>query len=857
MPKIVELLCMHHTHLDIGYTHVQPALLKLHMDYIDEVLDLCTQTEDWPDESRFRWTCETTLPVRQWLTVARQENQTRFRHFLDNGQICIAAQLFHATPLADSEQLIHMLQPIRQLREQFGIAISTSINHDINGQPWPLSQILLDAGVKLHIMGINTHFGGYPLKRPYLFRWQTPDQQDILAFNGEIYVKFNWLFQPYRNDLNFIEQQMEQYIAALEASAYPYPFAFMTATNPPLCDNNGPDYELPNLIRQWNERGYPVKIKLATSDMLLECIEKIPRSDIPVHAGDWTDYWNFGSASSAKMTRLHRKARRKKQTADLLESILGCPSPQYSQASTDAQANLDLYTEHTWGHMHNIDHPDRFDVEEGWHHKAHFVYEASGLTSYLLGSQMESLAGNPRQSGKPEGVLLINPTSAPLSYRLCVNREYYRAGRHLAASRIEAYTVSNDKQDSSDEYSFYGTFDIPPFSWKTLKLDSLKKERSLQEFPLTSCHLENAYFRLEFEPTTGKISALWDKIHAWQIADTMSTFSFFQYIQETIDPTANPVSRKTFYDAQVNGWNQDWKALRQGPHRLLSCLASQNGPDAVLVLRWHAPGVKMLEQKITLYGSRQAIGLDLWFDKEDIRTPEGIYIAFPLNLEPWNCQFDTAGMFVALDTEQLPGACRDWLTVDKTVSVYDGQHGITLACPDAPMVQVGGFRFGRKSTAIPRESNPLLLAWPMNNYWETNFPAKQPGIHRLYYELSTFSTFDPVTAFRAGIAAGQDVEIAPIISCSIEQEGRLLNFKGDGIVPLYIKPALDGCGIILHIRNLCREPKTASCDFTNRSIRHAFIVDTLQHNLEELPHDGQTLHVHLGPGVLRQFRLIF
>jgi hypothetical protein len=62
---------IHHTHTDIGFTHDQEVVFDLHRQFIDQAIDLCEQTADYPDGSALRWTCECTLPVSLFCGVNR------------------------------------------------------------------------------------------------------------------------------------------------------------------------------------------------------------------------------------------------------------------------------------------------------------------------------------------------------------------------------------------------------------------------------------------------------------------------------------------------------------------------------------------------------------------------------------------------------------------------------------------------------------------------------------------------------------------------------------------------------------------------------------------------------------------
>ena len=73
-----EILVIHHTHTDIGYTHDQPIVWELNRQFIDDILEEIDRTQDWDTSSRPIWTCEVTETLRHWLrTAARSWTSTR------------------------------------------------------------------------------------------------------------------------------------------------------------------------------------------------------------------------------------------------------------------------------------------------------------------------------------------------------------------------------------------------------------------------------------------------------------------------------------------------------------------------------------------------------------------------------------------------------------------------------------------------------------------------------------------------------------------------------------------------------------------------------------------------------------
>src|SRR5687768_14829921 len=152
--QIREILLLHHSHTDVGYTHPQPAFWELQRRIIDQALDLCEDTADFPEASAARWTCETTWPVMHWLNRAPSSKVERFRALAKAGRISVGALPIHLSPLANTPQFAHGLRAVKLLRDELGVPIRTAISHDVNGVPWPLTNLLLDSGIDAFLMGI-------------------------------------------------------------------------------------------------------------------------------------------------------------------------------------------------------------------------------------------------------------------------------------------------------------------------------------------------------------------------------------------------------------------------------------------------------------------------------------------------------------------------------------------------------------------------------------------------------------------------------------------------------------------------------------------------------------------------------
>lgn len=867
MSKIKEILCMHHSHLDIGYTHPQTLLLELQRDYIDQAIDLCLSTSNYPEESKFRWTCEATYPVLKWLQTATDERKAQFKKLIKDKQISVTVMPMHTTPLCNTAQIDYMLKLSADLSKCLDIPISTAINHDVNGQPWTMSQMLLDSGIDFYITGINIHFGGIPFKRPAVFRWETPDRRELLTFLGEHYSLFSQFLNTSLSDTGLMDKGIKDYVNRLEQGGYNYDFAFLTATNPPLYDNNSPDAGLAELINKYNQEGHEYTVRFVTPEMLREKVLSINKNDIPVHKGDWTDYWNFGCGSSAKETRVNRRAKETMRKAELLEAFSGSPGAFYDRAKDEAYINAVMYDEHTWGASQSISDPDDEEVYSQRMHKSQMAYKAADLSAYLLGRQAEQLAENAFQSNEPDGIIVVNTSSTEQEIELKVPETFLEKGRHLSAIRMKRLLPYNSKDEA---YKYFGTEKLPPFSWTKIPFSVLEQNRAAKPaedkgYKITGNSIETPYYRMTFNPATGRIEQLYDLSTDWAMLDKNSQWTLFEYVRETIDPLYNEEHRSTFFprdvelgNRSVSVWNHNWKGRRQSAERILKWHIEEEANSVSFIMEFKAEGVEELKQKITFSTLHPRIKFKAYMKKENFTKPEGIYFAFPLNINGgWKSRFDTAGTFIELDREQLGKVSRDWVTVDQTVSIYDDEKGVVLACPDAPMVQIGDFNFGRESQSIERKENPLLLAWPMNNYWDTNFWISQPGPIQLSYEMTPFKEFDAINAYNLGQLANEPLFINAAVSCKEVERGKLFEGCGKGIVPILIRPAKKEGGLIVMLKNMTETEGQYSFNLPGKTIIKACLVNVLGEEISEIKVIDNKVNVNIPPCALSHLLVAF
>lgn len=777
MSNVHTLYFIHHSHTDIGYTHDQPIVFDLHERFLDEALYLADKYSDGDSDGAFRWTVETTYVLSRWLGQASAGQIERFKTLERAGRIEVTGMFANLTPLLDTDQLLETFQLLRPLRDDFGFTIRHAMNCDVNGENWPLVDLLLDLGIEGLTMAINTHFGGAPMQRPNVFWWEGPSGRKILTCNGWPYDT-GWRFGIGRDAAMFEETwwpRVERRLAEIE---YPLP-VLMVQSYHPFGDNGSAYGEFSRFIDTWNEQGKSPRLVMATPKDWWAAVKEHSHL-LPTYRGDWTDYWNFGCISSAREQALNRSSRARLRAADALAAaVLGRSDTaaesslarSYARYRDLAWHSLHFWDEHTWGADCSIRAPGAEDTAAQWHHKASYAYTARSLSLLLHRDALAEL-GQHVQRTRPDDLLVFNPLPWPRLVSGIVPPEVgsprgvpkdVSAGRHFQDrmpydhSRLDR----NVEASPGQKMLWMEPQEVPGFGYAVIPQAELTEWEPGADFSEDAV-VENDSFRLTFDRERGGIMSWHDKRLNREWVDQSAGYPFNGFVHEQVADTSHvwPRNLMFYMEWQANeversrGWKPEWPVERRKPARVLQHRAYRTPLGQYIIQFLEAPGcVGPLKQSVFLPDTENYIECESWWDMGLTVHPEATYILYPFNVPSATARLDLGGQPMVVGSDQLPGVCMDYFTVQGWVDLSNEELGVTVAMPENPMVQLGDFHFAHNQAEFNLE-RAMLLGWVTNNYWETNFRAHQPGQVHARYRIKPYGgAFNELQAHRFGLEA--------------------------------------------------------------------------------------------------------
>lgn len=780
-----ELYLLHHTHLDIGYTHVQSDVEKRQWDHMDKALELAKASENYPEGSRFKW-----LPEGLWAMdsyVKDPAKKAALIEAVNKGWAGLDALYgSELTALCRPEELVELTGCARRLSKELAHPIDTAMITDVPGYTWGLIPVLAQSGVKYFSVGPNRgHRIGTTLSvwgdKP--FYWLSPSgKEKVLCWVAA--EGYSWFHGAPLRD----EKRIFEYLDRLDRSSFAYDVSYLRYNVGG--DNGPPDPEIANVVRAWNEKyAYP-KLIIATPHEFFSAFEKRYGTQLPEVRGDFTPYWEDGAASTARETAVNRDAAERLVRANALWAMLRDPKDYPAAQVQDAWRDIVLYDEHTWGAYNSISEPEADFVKQQWGIKAAFALEGARKATAL-----EQAATGAKAEGSIDTVRVFNTLSFPRTDLLTIPADWKRAGDRV--EDVSGKPVASQRL-STGELVFVAK-DIAPFSAAVYRFTP-GAAQGKGAVCAKDNRLTNGLVTVAIDPATGAVTSLQGNGVASELVDT----------------TAEPGLGGYMYVAGRDPKNRSHSGA--ATVKLL-----ENGPVmASYLVEAPAPGCRAFRREVRVIDGLPFAQIVAHLDRENVYAQEGVHLTFPFKVPQGVVRLDTPWAVTEVEKDMIPGSCKEYQTVQRWVDVSNADCGVTLASIDAPMLEIGepttGVRddIGKRLNIAP---STLLYSYVMNNYWETNYKASQEGLTTFRYAVMPHKAgFDAAAAARFGMA-----QSTPLMPVPAKQGAKgiasALKVSPCSVVAEDLKPSDDGKAWILRLHNLSAKEETVRIDWHEKKAK--------------------------------------
>lgn len=830
---------VHHTHTDIGYTRSQTDILAEHLRYIDYALDYCDLTDDYPSESQFRWTCEASWAVDEYLKSRPAHQIHRLIQRIKEGRIEVTGMYFNFSELPDEQSLAASLKPLGAFRDQ-GIKVKTAMQNDVNGIGWSLIDHYSDLGVKYLNMGTHGHRALICFDKPTLFWWESPSGKRMLAFRGEHYMIGNTRFGIHGEDFSVFEEELLSYLQELGANGYEFDQISIQHSGF-ITDNSPPSIDPASTVRQWNEKYAWPRLSTSTATAFFEEMEQKHGQDFMVIRGAWPDWWTDGFGASAREVAATRVAQGdlRANAAGLAMAVMnGAALPDKIADRMEAiNTALLFYTEHTVGYSESVREPTHRYTMEQRAIKESYAWEAS-RRARMLGEETMGLLQGFFQRQEDPSLIVFNTLNWQRSGLFTTYIDYQVIPRDAAFSITDARgnraLAQLTERRSDGAYYAVWVDDIPAFGYRrySIRVEGWQKNVARELTDDEWVTMENPWYRLVIDPERAVITSLFDKSLGREWVDPNAGWKLGEFIYEQLD------NREQMEAFRLDNYT------REAPEEVWLEALEEGDVWTTLRFRGNTPAAIRnggYSFEIRLFNTAKRIDLAYAIDKKLVTEPEGIYIAFPFALENGQLAFDVPGGEVRAGIDQIPGSSNDWNTVQTYARLYNGQAQIVLSSIEIPLMQFGGINTGRYQAGASPESTHIY-GWPMNNYWTTNFNADQHGGHTWLYSLTsrqgnsiqetTRFGWGHRTPFLSRVLPGGGMDDA-------NHQGEYLSGWPENIVLISAMPGQDGQSAVFHVR----ETGGTTCTFRLENSIHEKPLQIVEVDVTGHPVPGGSLEM--------------
>ena len=844
------------THHDLGYTDTIENVLNRYAGFYDDILRFCRETDNWPDDAKYRYTAEGAWAMQHFVQTRNKKGLEELGKYVRKGRIEIGALMGNEiSGLCSHEELVRLMYPSFRMARQFDGQILTGSITDVPGLSWGLPTVMAGAGVKYFFAGLPTYFewGRNDIHtfwdestvlrhgRPDAFRWQGPNGESVLVYYQGSYGFFGDVTGPH--SYKYVMDRLPGELEKMQQRNTT--FSVMRYIHNGV-DNYPPDMKISEIVREWNDKWAYPKLIVGTNIMFFKALEK-QCSDVRTFRGELphTDYV-VGALSTAKETTINRLTHDQLACAEKLATVafLATDLPYPADDIRKAYDDMMLYDEHTWGK----DYPAGKLQDWAWNEKSHYAYRAAGLTQQITNASIHHLVNTIERKEDGHYIIVFNPLSFVRTDLVRVPK-FRGSGTHVydlsspSRSPEVCQYVDLAGPQSAVPYAAYrharGQFephelrdlvfmakDVPPLGYKVFKIVEKATDNPSSLIVVGSDMLENRFYKIRIDPKSGGISSIYDKELKRELVDERAPHKVNQFVMR---------------------WIQSGKI--EGPTSV-KVQKGQTGPVCgSLVIKAQGAGCPQITQEVILYDQIKRVDFANRILK-DSAPLQDIYFAFPFKMNNPDFRFEGSNSVIKPFRDQFPGSNTNYYTVQHWADVSDGEFGITLSPVESHLLEFGGLWPNYCSQAhhgidppgygadfvIPEQvTRGWMYAFVMSSNFRTNFQPVQQSEILFNYSLTShegnwqkgdcapfgWSIANPLIVDDVHGRKEGCLALDTMCFCSVDKPNVLLTT---------LKQAEDGNGVIIRLIETQGKKTTASVTFPHITVTEARTTNLVEEN---------------------------
>jgi hypothetical protein len=862
-----------HSHTDLGFTAPVSEVAQIHNSNTDEAVAFCKETAKWPEGSRFKWTCEVTWQVQNYLRSRSIEKIAELITHIKNNDIAVAGMYSgELTELLGHEQAARSFYYAAKLRREYDITIDTAMLCDVPGCTKGFVQLMYKSGIKNLIIADNNFIAPFlqrtDLPRP--FYWCGDDNSNVLSWYTDHPFYAYWEGENYgfSKGCSDVKDKLVNKLIELEECGYPYEdyqlqYAF---------DNFKIQFTPAEIVKEWNEKWLYPKIRMATAGEFLNKMRNLNSKRIPSLTGDWTCWWDGIVNAFPYEEALSRSLHCKIPAVETAASLLSVIDNEYSYPAVEIEKLYDdtlAFDEHSGtGMVWEPGSPEIQDkaLREGYG----FIYKPLQKVKELQDIITDNLSKMIKCNSM--SVAVINYSSFPRDIN--IQAEY----QHPDASVILADCENNAevKGRINNNKIFFNAGTVPGIGYKVFQIkevngvaELLLNNKNIQQ-NTEDIIIENNYWKISVCKNTGAVHSVYNKILSCNINNGYTNTPLIYITMPLVGIEMGKYVPEVYNGTEVPGKVIAPKGKQQVEVQSEICQQSDK-----IIISHYAGGVKWLEQQVSVENEillfTNILSGRCLNDKEYMNkyiSSEGmLYFHFPFNIDNSMIKYESTCSVIEPAHEQFKGTCMDYTPVQGWCHLFNNDIYINFCSPDAPLIDIGEIALQKYREKFTENPSDLFI--------------RGVSLRDITGAIKSPYNKEPDITFRFAVNAGklsagtdslqsacelsekmQDNVFAVLIpggqeGCLPGKDYRFITGIPSGVRLITVKKAEDNNGIIIRFRELYGQKGNMEIRCNMGEIYKAYLSTITEENISEILLKNNKIPVSFEAYSIETIRVIF